>query len=60
MKYLSIKEIPERQGISFYRIQILCKEGRIHGIIILKLVYLSTGGHIIWMVINMSKNVRNC
>ena len=35
MKYLSIKEVSERWGISTRRIQILCKEGRIHGIILI-------------------------
>ena len=33
MKYLSIKEMSEKWGISTRRIQILCKEGRIPGII---------------------------
>lgn len=28
MKYLSIKEMSEKRGISTRRIQILCKEGR--------------------------------
>ena len=35
MKYLSIKEMSERWGISTRRIQILCKEGRIPGIILI-------------------------
>ena len=35
MKYLSIKEVSERWGISTRRIQILCKEGRIPGIILI-------------------------
>lgn len=29
MKYLSIKQVSERWGISARRIQILCKEGRV-------------------------------
>ena len=35
MKYLSIKEVSERWGISTRRIQILCKDGRIPGIILI-------------------------
>ena len=35
MKYLSINEMPEKGGISTRRIQILCKEGRIPGIIMI-------------------------
>ena len=35
MKYLSIKEMSEKWGISTRRIQILCKEGRIPGIIMI-------------------------
>ena len=35
MKYLSIKEVSEKWGISTRRIQILCKEGRIPGIIMI-------------------------
>lgn len=33
MRYLSIKQTAERRGISDRRIQVLCKEGRIPGII---------------------------
>ena len=35
MKYLSIKEVSEKWGISTRRIQILCREGRIPGIIMI-------------------------
>ncbi len=35
MKYLSIKEVSEKWGISTRRIQILCKEGRIPGTILI-------------------------
>lgn len=35
MKYLSIKEMSERWGVSARRIQILCKEGRIPDIILI-------------------------
>lgn len=35
MKYLSIKETSERWGISMRRIQVLCKENRIPGIIMI-------------------------
>lgn len=35
MKYLSIKEMSEKWGISTRRIQILCKESRITGIIMI-------------------------
>ena len=35
MKYLSIKEMFEKWGISTRRIQILCKEGRIPGSIMI-------------------------
>ena len=35
MKYHSIKEVSERWGISTRRIQILCKDGRIPGIILI-------------------------
>ncbi|WP_295741027.1 helix-turn-helix domain-containing protein [uncultured Oscillibacter sp.] len=33
MKYLSIKQTAQRWGISERRIQVLCKEGRIPGVI---------------------------
>lgn len=33
MKYLSIKQIAERWGISNRRVQVLCKEGRIPDLI---------------------------
>ena len=35
MKYLSIKEVSEKWGISTRRIQILCKEDRIPGTILI-------------------------
>lgn len=35
MKYLSIKETSEKWGISMRRIQVLCKEKRIPGIIMI-------------------------
>lgn len=35
MKYLSIKEVSEKWGISTRRIQVLCKESRILGIIMI-------------------------
>ena len=33
MEYLSIKQTPEKLGITVRRIQVLCTEGRIYGTI---------------------------
>lgn len=35
MKYLSIKQTAKRWGLSDRRVQVLCKEGRVPGLIII-------------------------